>query len=82
MNKHLPFFVAIVVFILVWGALLQMPHIKSVSSNNAIVYSTISLYVGIIVFVILASIYRIENMKKERECLKDEFIISFDDIFH
>jgi hypothetical protein len=77
MNKLLPFFLTIVVFILVWAGLLFFPYLESVSPNRAILYSTFSFYVAVIVFVILASVYHFENCHRPREELIDEFTYDY-----
>lgn len=82
MNKYLPFVLTILTFILVWGGLLQLPYIESVSPNKAIAYATFSLYVSIIVFVILSSIYRFENSDMTKEELKNEFTCKYDMFFN
>lgn len=82
MNRYVPFILSLMVFILVWGALIQLPYIESVSSNKAIAYCTFSLFVAIIIFVILAMLFRVENIIVNKECLKKDFTISLDEIFH
>ena len=81
MNRGTPFGIAIIIFIIVWASLLQLPFIESISSNKAITYATISMFISIIVFVVLASIYRFEHMNVQKEILKQDFLVSFDDLF-
>lgn len=82
MHHYLPFIVTIIMFILVWGALIQLPYIESISSNKAIAYATFSLYVSVIIFVILGAIYRCQNIQICKENLKKDFLISVEDIFN
>lgn len=81
MDKHLPFLLSILTFILVWAGLLQFSYIESVSINKPIAYATFSLYVAIIMFVILGSIYRFENINMTNEELKNEFSYKYDNFF-
>jgi hypothetical protein len=60
-------------FLITWAALLKLDHIEKTSSNRVYAYATFSLFVSIFLFVILATIYRFENITLEKECLKNEF---------
>jgi hypothetical protein len=77
MNRLLPFFMTVIVFILVWSGLMLMPYIESVSPNRAIEYATFSFYIAIIVFVILASIYHFENYDRCSDELMGEFTYDY-----
>lgn len=81
MNKYLPFILTILTFIFVWAGLLQFPYLESISPNKTILYGTFSLYVSIIMFVILSSIYRFENMSMTKEELKSEFTYKYSEFF-
>lgn len=82
MDKVLPFGLAIIVFILVWAALLQIPYLESISSSKIIIYSSISLFISIVVFVMFAAVYRFENITVPKEALKSEFCITYENILH
>lgn len=81
MSKYLPFLLTILIFILVWFGLLFLPYIESISPTKGFAYMTFSLYVAILVFVILASIYRFENINVPREDIKREFTYQYSDLF-
>lgn len=55
------------------GSLHQLEHIKSVSKNITIAYMTISLFLSLCVFVMLASVYRYENINVDYNDNCDEF---------
>jgi len=65
----------------VWAGLLNFSYIESISPNKAIAYMTFSFYVAIIMFVVLASIYRFENINIPQEQIKREFRYEYSDFF-
>lgn len=81
MNKYLPFFMTIIVFMLVMLGLIYMPYIESISSSILIARLTFSLYIALIIFVILASIWHFENYEIEPSKLKNEFKYDYNRLY-
>jgi uncharacterized membrane protein YjfL (UPF0719 family) len=75
MNKIIPFSMSIVMFLTTWAIMLNVDYIKSKSINLAVAYATISLLIAILVFIILSTIYKYENIHIDKCVLKDEFCI-------
>lgn len=75
MNKIIPFSISSAMFIITWCILLNFDHIKNKSVNLAVAYATVSLIISVFIFVILATIYKYENMHLNDECIKNEFIM-------
>lgn len=81
MDHWIPFVGALLIFILVWVSLLQLPYIEKVSTNKAVAYSTISMFVSIIVFISLGMMYRIDHLQTDREEMKERFYYDYMQIF-
>lgn len=82
MDKLLPFGLSVIIFILVWTSLLQLPYLETLTSNKAITYSTIAMFIAIITFVMFASIYRCENIHIHKDVLKEEFCFRYEEVFY
>ena len=81
MNKVLPFGLSVIIFILVWCSLLYLPHLETLTTNKAITYATIAMFIAIISFVMFATIYRFENIHIRKEDLIEEFRFNYKDVF-
>ena len=75
MNTLFPFIMSLVMFILCWLSLMNLPYLESISSNKVIVYASFSLFISMIVFVMLGMIYRLENLHVNPENLRSNFEI-------
>ena len=74
MNRYLPYLMSVIILILTWTTLLNLPFLEKISPNKLTLYATISIFIAIIVFIMFASIFKYENIQRSnvevRECFK------------
>jgi len=65
---------SVIILILTWTTLLNLPFLEKISPNKLTLYATISIFIAIIVFIMFASIFKYENIQRSnvevRECFK------------
>lgn len=61
MDKHIPFIVSIIMFIIILGFLSQIDYFETLTGDRKTAYLIITIYSVIFLFIFLSGIYMYEN---------------------
>lgn len=61
MDKHIPFLISIIMFIIILGFLSRIDYFENLTGDKKIAYLIITIYSVIFLFVLLSGIYMYEN---------------------